>query len=522
MPDIIIFFDNIIESAPKAISCIDDSIQFHTNIDTIEYPPTFFSLGYEDALESIISLRKIHSSNHKRIELLHRLNIRTAKGEDHKKWNSQKSNVLKGKIKDEKLLMLLSGYENGKLNWDDISDQIIYSKNELIEALSSLIDDLSTSYHSNEPNLKEWLEYEFTIDQYFLDLHFEGVLIDVTQLESFLHKLNKERFSAALSMERDYLIDLPGQIRNRQKVINAALPEFCEFLDSETELWTFLKDNKHTNLKVKLVLVCIEATIQYGNLIKHYIGEGQKSLHLTYNTMGSASGRIFVENPGTQYLKKEYRSIFIPNENTQLKYFDYTSFEPGIAFALSGDEDLIELYNAGDVYEKISEKVFSTNDYRDQIKSVLLMKIYGMKNSNIPKVVKEINGFSITKVIEFLDEHKKFKNWITRNINHAKNKQSISSTHYKREYFKTKQFKIETSAVNHLVQSTGSTILKKAILELMSSGEFKIILPLHDALLIEIKNDSIDQSVSKIKEQMEKAYIEVTKRTASKIKVEEF
>ena len=105
MSDYIIFFDNIIESAPKAISKIDGESNFFPNIDDIPYPKSFYSLGYSDTIESLIDLNKRFVSNQNRVEVLFKMGICTAKSEDKNKWNCQKSNILGPYIDDKELLI---------------------------------------------------------------------------------------------------------------------------------------------------------------------------------------------------------------------------------------------------------------------------------------------------------------------------------------------------------------------------------------------------------------------------------
>jgi len=93
---------------------------------------------------------------------------------------------------------------------------------------------------------------------------------------------------------------------------------------------------------------------------------------------------------------------------------------------------------------------------------------------------------------------------------------------YTRKFLSTKEWKIKTSALNHIIQSTGSRILKSCIIELIPLDDLKILIPMHDALLCEVKHDKSDEIKCKVIEIMESVFKDEIVNTISKVVVSNF
>ena len=77
-------------------------------------------------------------------------------------------------------------------------------------------------------------------------------------------------------------------------------------------------------------------------------------------------------------------------------------------------------------------------------------------------------------------------------------------------------------ALNHIIQSTGSRILKRCIIEIIPIDDLKILIPMHDALLCEVKCDNSDEIKNKVVETMESVFKDEVVNTVSKVVVSDF
>jgi DNA polymerase I len=90
------------------------------------------------------------------------------------------------------------------------------------------------------------------------------------------------------------------------------------------------------------------------------------AVHPIFQVLGTVSGRIQVADPQLQHLRRKYRSIIAPDPGFRLTYIDYAQFEPGIISYLAGDPQLMDDYNAGDLYAGLSAAIFGSPDRRNE------------------------------------------------------------------------------------------------------------------------------------------------------------
>ncbi len=215
---------------------------------------------------------------------------------------------------------------------------------------------------------------------------------------------------------------------------------------------------------------------------------------------GSVTSRIYLKSPTIQNISKNYRDIFIPEKGCTLSYVDYDQFEIGIMAHFSNDEKLIEIYSDADIYLKFSEDVFGTLEKRKIAKRLFLSFTYGMSKDNLLKVVEENQG-DIKKAREFFSSFKKFDEWrahtvqkfldegkietLLGNFLKLKNAGSISNSE-------------KRSCISQVIQGTGSLIFKKTIIEISKIRDLKIVIPMHDALLIQHPQDFNPDVIVKI------------------------
>jgi DNA polymerase I-like protein with 3'-5' exonuclease and polymerase domains len=222
---------------------------------------------------------------------------------------------------------------------------------------------------------------------------------------------------------------------------------------------------------------------------------------LQYDIIGTVSGRILITRPGIQYLKRTSRDIFVPNEGNQFIYADYSQFEPGILAYLSDDPNLRKAYVEGDVYFNLALAI-GAGCTRDIAKKMFLSYIYGMSIDNIKKFIIRTFGESAGGSIEaFLNEFPKVLRWKDSIVEKSFiDKMAIGLTGYIR-HFSEDDYKKEIArwAPNHVIQSTASGIFKKALVNyLNTTTKGKILIPMHDAILIEVDLETYEQEKENI------------------------
>lgn len=216
-----------------------------------------------------------------------------------------------------------------------------------------------------------------------------------------------------------------------------------------------------------------------------------------YKGFGTSTGRIMMREPALQNLKREYR-IFLKDPSLKDKeylYVDYSQFEAGILAGIIDNKKLIDLYNHGDIYDKLKSL---TNVDRDMAKTYFYCFVYG--------------GFVAKGAESFFDEYCPQAD-IDKIVTKAQKVGMVcSSLGNVRKLNPNEENKW---VVNHLIQSTSSLIFKEALLKVDSInrfGKIELLMPMHDAALYLV--DGEDEG---IKEEIQKQFVAAFKNRFPKI-----
>jgi len=225
---------------------------------------------------------------------------------------------------------------------------------------------------------------------------------------------------------------------------------------------------------------------------------GESRTYPTYYGFGTITSRIMLRQPALQNLKKDNRSVIIPERGMKLLYIDYSQFEAGILASLSGDENLISLYNT-DIYIDLAEKVLGSELKRKEAKIIFYRYMYGDTTLG-------------TKALEYFNKFVKLKEFMEQTHLNASVNRKVGTTNGNFRYTNGEDY---NWSLSHVIQSTASLILKNALVRVhtnVTKAEF--LIPMHDAALYQIK----DNDYEKCKTEIIDIYIEEFKKLCPKIK----
>lgn len=204
-------------------------------------------------------------------------------------------------------------------------------------------------------------------------------------------------------------------------------------------------------------------------------------------THSTSTSRIYYKSPAIQNLSRKYRNIFIPDDGLLFSYIDYDQFEVGIMAALSSDNIMSDIYKDKDAYADLSNIVFSNGDYRKKCKIYFLSYTYGMSISNILRSI-ELRGGNKKAAEDYFAKFKVFEQWketLYQKFKKEKRIPTIFGNYLNRIQEGELSDKERRSVVSHVVQGTGSYIFKSALLELSKEKSVEVLIPMHDAILIQ-------------------------------------
>ena len=261
---------------------------------------------------------------------------------------------------------------------------------------------------------------------------------------------------------------------------------------------------KHHELKILLEI----RTLQNMTKLKGYEVSFDGRARTSLNMFGTVTGRCTPSTAKFPFSTGKWARNFIKGPwGSNLVYIDYSQQEVAIQGYLSKDQNLINAYNSGDVYlatAKLCKAVpeHATKDThekeRDIFKILFLANSYGAGEEWIASQIKTDVPTARAYKKLFKKMYRVYFNWIENFINAGFLKQVMTTCYgwqrfLSNRYTKQRDGKIKSlknSIQNWPIQSHGSEVLRQAILDLTEEG-FKIIAPVHDALLLEIPKADI-------------------------------
>jgi len=267
----------------------------------------------------------------------------------------------------------------------------------------------------------------------------------------------------------------------------------------------------------------------YADGLAQYIDAGGR-IHTSFNQTITATGRISSTEPNLQNipmrmeLGRRIRKVFVPREGCVLMDADYSQIELRVLAHMSGDEELIQAYHMDqDIHRITASKVFKTpfEDVTDlqrrNAKAVNFGIVYGISSFGLSQDLsiskKEAAAYieqyfaTYPRVKEFLDglvAEAKEKGYITTMYGRRRPIPELSSSNFTQRSFG------ERVAMNSPIQGTAADIIKIAMIRvwkrLRQAGlSSRLILQVHDELVIETRQEEVEQARRILEESMKQA-----------------
>ncbi|HCC8383560.1 TPA: DNA polymerase I [Acinetobacter baumannii] len=238
--------------------------------------------------------------------------------------------------------------------------------------------------------------------------------------------------------------------------------------------------------------------LNHTRAILNGITQSQERIYPIVDIFGSITSRIYLKDPSIQNISKKYRSLLKPSQGKKFIYIDYDQYEVGIMAALSKDQELINLYAESDMYEVIAEELFSEEGKRKDAKKLFLSYSYGMKTKSLIDAACGL-GADRTKAKSLFRKFTQFEAW-KKNIQETfftDKKIGTVLGNYLRITHENQTLTEQEKrvAVSQVVQGTASLIFKKTLIEVSKIPFAQIILPMHDAILLEVPIDFDENQV---------------------------
>jgi DNA polymerase I len=269
----------------------------------------------------------------------------------------------------------------------------------------------------------------------------------------------------------------------------------------------------------------------YVDALPALIRPGTGRVHTTYNQAGAATGRLSSSNPNLQNipirteLGREIRAAFVPREGWTLVVADYSQIELRLLAHMSKDSVLVSAFRSGeDIHTRTAAEVFGTPplmvtpEMRRNAKAVNFGIVYGQTPFGLAAQLGIDRKEAEVYIRNYFERYSGVKKFIEQTIEEVR-RTGVSKTLLGRERPipdmharnpNARSF-AERTAVNTPLQGTAADLIKMAMIridrQLDQRGlQAKMLLQVHDELLLEAPPEELRQVQELVKQEMEKVY----------------
>lgn len=280
----------------------------------------------------------------------------------------------------------------------------------------------------------------------------------------------------------------------------------------------------------------------YDGLLAHVRADGR--IHTTLNVDGARSGRTSSSDPNLQNiptgeretydksLAKMAREIFVASYGCSLISADYSQLELRVAAMLSGDPEMKAIFDSGEDYHLRTAQMLSKviwgiepsdvqKEHRKACKAINFGLLYGQGDKQLAEKIGSDVAMAAKIRVAVLGRFKVLAKWIANRLLYAQ-QHGGAWTYWKGrearwrpllkiadERDKIAKGNAERSSWNTPVQGTASEFCVQSLVRLVDwikiehlESHVKVILPVHDSVMVEVKNDLVDLVARKIESVM--------------------
>lgn len=254
-------------------------------------------------------------------------------------------------------------------------------------------------------------------------------------------------------------------------------------------------------------------------------------IHTTFEQTVAATGRLSSVDPNLQNIPnrnaagREIRGVFVPEEGYEaLMSCDYSQVELRIMADLSDDEALIEAFRSGaDFHKYVASMVYKlpvdqiTGDQRSHVKAMSYGLAYGLSTYGLAQQLKIAPREAEALKNRYFDTFGKVHDYLESLVANAREKGYTETIFGRRRYFpalhstnRVAREAAERAALNAPIQGSAADIMKIAMIraeQTLAEAHVKsrIILQIHDELVVEIAPGEGDQVTELVRNAMEHA-----------------
>ncbi|WPC42862.1 DNA polymerase I [Clostridium sp. JS66] len=428
-------------------------------------------------------------------------------------------------------------YELNSIIQDYLKIMLQGEEDEIRVKETSLLKDVFETLNKQikELNMEELLyEVEQPLTLVLAAMEYEGFKVDTVKLEELgekfkieIDKLQKDIYGLA---EEEFNINSPKQLGKIlfEKLDLPVIKKTKTGYSTNAEVLEQLSD-KHP------IIEKITYYRQFTKLYSTYI-EGLKAvidkdgkIHSSFNQTVTTTGRLSSTEPNLQNIPikyemgREIRKVFVPEgENSIILSADYSQIELRVLAHIADDENLIDAFlNHSDIHTKTASEVFKvpidqvTKLQRSNAKAVNFGIVYGIGDFSLAKDLKISRKEAKNYIDTYFERYPGVKRYMDNVIKQAEDNLYVTTIMNRRRFIpeiknSKKMVKAfgERLAMNTPIQGSAADIIKMSMVNVYNilkskNLKSKVILQVHDELILNVYKDELEEVKALVKNQME-------------------
>ena len=265
----------------------------------------------------------------------------------------------------------------------------------------------------------------------------------------------------------------------------------------------------------------------YTDKLPNQVSQSTGKVHTSFHQAVTTTGRLSSSDPNLQNIPirtedgRRIRQAFEPSKGNKFISADYSQIELRVMAHMSKDEGLLEAFREGqDVHSKTASEVFDvgikdvTPDLRRNAKAINFGLIYGISAFGLGKQLGISRNLAAEYMAMYFEKYPDVKKYMESTKEFASQNGYVETLFGRRLYLKDinatnamRRQASERAAINAPVQGTAADIMKIAMINMHKAiktqkSKAKLILQVHDELILDTPKDEIDKIVSLVTDSM--------------------
>ena len=411
---------------------------------------------------------------------------------------------------------------------------------ELSAYIGDILNTVNGVYPKMEENLKEtemdglFYHVEMPLVEVLGSMEYIGMKVDKDQLNEL-----KEKFTTIINELENEIFELAGEPFNinSPKQLGVVLFEKLGLpvikktktgYSTNAEVLEKLRDKHEIIDKITEYRQIVKLNSTYVEGLLKIINPKTGRIHSSFNQTITTTGRISSTEPNMQNIPvktemgRDIRKVFVADDNCKLVDADYSQVELRVLAHMSGDENMIDAFKHGeDIHSKTASQIFDvdikdvTSKQRIEAKAINFGIIYGKTDFGLSQDLNIPVATAKAYIDSYFNKYPKIKEFMDEAVESATETGYATTILNRRRYIpeiNSSNFMVRNQgkrfAMNAPIQGSAADIIKIAMVNVFTrlkdeNLKSRLILQVHDELILNVKENELEIVKSLVKEEME-------------------